>query len=218
MKKILLVLVCLIFLVGCNKTTKQKETEKEDIFVLEKIDKEKDWVYLTKYKSLNIWNEDRDISILTINVKSESVENVNLELKNFVVNSVNKYEIYDNRLIVGNVIDYDYYVSDKYISVIQRYFMTSDDMVGDKYENVYVISLENGKRIDNSEIRKIYKMSEDDIYEKIENKLKGNDVDYWMSLIKKNGYKLYINKEEKLCVLFDIITDDEVIKKELVLN
>jgi len=141
-----------------------------------------------------------------------------LELKNFVVNSVNKYEVFDGRLIVGNVIDYDYYVSDNYISVIQRYFMTSDDMVGDKYENVYVISLKDGKRIDNNDIRKIFKVSEEDLYNKIEKQLDNKDVDYWMSLIKKNGYKLYINKEDQLCVLFDIVTDDEVIKKELVLN
>ena len=218
MKKFLLVLVCLVLLVGCNKTNKEKTTEKKDSFVLEKIDKEKDWVYLTKYKSLNIWNKDRNINIITINVASEAVENVNLELKNFVVNSVNKYEIYDNRLIVGNVIDYDYYVSDNYITVIQRYFMTSDDMVGDKHENVYVISLKDGKRIDNDEIRKIFKISEEDLYKKIEAKLDNKDVDYWMSLVKKNGYKLYINDKDNLCVVFDIATDDEVIKKELVLN
>ena len=118
---------------------------------------------------------DEKTTVITISVKDQNpvvaasvADSVCLILQTFITN----YHSSKAR------IDYDYYVSDKYISVIQRYFMTSDDMVGDKYENVYVISLENGKRIDNSEIRKIYKMSEDDIYEKIENKLKGNDVDY----------------------------------------
>ena len=218
MKKFLILLLCTLVLFGCQKKEEPKAEKKDDKFVLEKIDSTKDYVYLTKYTSLDVWGEPKDINILTINIKGETIDNINMELKNFVVNSVNKYYVEENYLVQGNVIDYDYYVSDKYIYVIQRYFMTSDDMVGDKKENVYVISLETGKKLSNEDILKIFELSEEQLYEKIEKKLRSTDLDYWMSIIRKNGYTLYITDNNKLAVLLDIETESELIKKELVFN
>ena len=218
MKKFLILLICILALCGCKKQEKEPEAKKEEKFVLEKIDTTKDYVYLTKYTDLIVWGEPKDINILTINVKGSTIDNINMELKNFVVNSVNNYYISENYLVQGNVIDYDYYVSDKYISVIQRYFMTSDDMVGDKKENVYVVSLETGKKLSNEDILKIFNITEEELYEKIEKKLRSTDLDYWMSIIRKNGYTLYITDNNKLAVLLDIETEDELIKKELVFN
>jgi len=219
MKKAIIIILCLFILVGCGKKTTEEDLINivDENFELEKVNEDKDWVYLTEYKTLKLVEKDYELDLLTINVNSEDVENVNLELKRFVINSYNEYEIYDNLLVQGNVITYKYYVTDNYISVIQNYYMTVDTMVGDKKENLYVIDLSTGKTISNEELLSKFNLTIDDIYNTIE-KEESEDKNYELSSIKENGYKLYVNDDNKLCVIFDVITDNETIKKDLVIQ
>lgn len=219
MKKIIVLLFSLmIVLVGCGQKENSTVTKKEESKTIEKIDKSKDYVYLTKFTNLIIWNVERNIDILTINLKSDDVNKINSEINKFVVDSVNDYQVYANTLVQGNVIDYDYYVSDNYISVIMRYYLTSDDMVGDKHEKVYVVSLDKGTKLSNEDILKAFNITEEELYSKVQGKLKQDEIDESMNSIKTSGYSLFINNNDKLGVLFDVTEENKIIKKELVFN
>lgn len=200
------------------KDNKNVDDNQDNDFILEKVDNEKDYVYLTKYKSITYDNEEYELNNLIINIKSEDVDNINLELKSFVIKSFKDMEISDGVLKNGNIINYDYYMSDKFISVIQRYYPYIDSIVGEEEDNVYVISLDTGKTINNEDIIQYYQYDEDYLMEMIEEKTDSDDIAFTMMNIKNNGYKLYINDKDKLCVIFNEIDDNQSIRKELVLN
>ncbi len=213
MKRIVVVLFCLIALLGCTK--KDKVTKiKEKPFEIVKIDDSKELVYLTKYDQVVINNAEKDINILTINLKSEDVDNINLEIKNFVINSINTSKSMGKNLFTGNAIDYSYYINDNYISVIQKYDFMLDSKKEKENENVYNVSLKTGKKLENKDLLKEFDMSEEKIYSMIDDK----DKDYWITYIKENGYKLFVGDNNKLHCIIEIETDNETIKKELVLN
>ena len=46
---------------------------------------------------------------------------------------------------------------------------------------------------------------------------KVEDADYVVMYIKNNGYLLYINDEDELVLLYDYVSDDKELKKELIL-
>ncbi len=219
MKKILIIFICLLILVGCAKNNEKKEINNiEKEFILEKKDIEKDYVYLNNYKTISYDDIIYEIKNLVINIKSEDAENVNLELRSFVNKSYKEMEFKDEKLIKGNIINYDYYVNDKYISIIQRYYPYINGLKGEEQDNVYVISLETGKVINNKEILKKYDYSEEELYEMLENKVNSEDILFTILNIKNNGYKLFIDDNDKLNIIYEEIDNDDSIKKELVLN
>ena len=218
MKKVLIILVCLLLVVGCSSKKEETKEEVKEKFVLEKIDDSKDLVYETDYKSVEVSNKPYELKILTVNIKGENIENVNKELKNFVVNSFKNYQVYEGILVQGNVINHDYYVTDDYISIIQRYYMSVDTMVGDKKENVYVISLKTGRTLDNEAILKEFDLSKDDLEKKVTNKLDSTEADFELMNFKQGEYNLYINGDNKLCIIFNVEEDLQTIKKELILD
>ena len=219
MKKILVVILCLLLLTGCGKQEeKQKEEANQEPFVLAKVDESKDYVYLTDYKKVKLVSEDYNLQMLIVNVKGSAIDNVNLELKSFVQKSYDEYQIYEGLLIQGKIINYEYYITDDYISIIQKYYMSVDTMHGDEDYNSYVISLKNGKVVDNDYLLKEFKYSEDDVMNKLEKNIKDEDSDYIISRIKKDGFDLFVDKDNKLNVLYRVINDDESVIKKLVLN
>lgn len=218
MKKALIILCCLLLLVGCKKKEEQKEEPKEEKFVLTKVVEDQEYVYLVDYKTVKLANKDYKLQNLIVNIKGSAIDNVNLELKSFVQKSYDDYQIYEGLLVQGNVISYEYYITDEYISIIQEYYMTVDTMRGDEDYNSYVISLKTGKTVDNKTLLDKYGFTEDDIYKKLEKNIKNEDSDYIISRIKKDGYNLYVNGDDKLVVLYRVINDDESIIKKLVLN
>ena len=113
MKKVLIIAFSLLLLVGCNK--KEEVVEKKEPvvkFTLEKIDNDKDYVYFSNYKEV-VFKDDRYLyKYPVVNIKGNDIENLNLELKNFVINSFKDAEIYENKLSSGNIIDYKEYVTD----------------------------------------------------------------------------------------------------------
>ena len=220
MKKVLIVLICLLLLVGCNKESKKDNVDKdnEETFVIEKIDTTKDYVYFSKYKEVNMSSGVYTYQYPIINIKSEEIENLNLELKNFVIRSYKDAGIYEEYLNSGNVVNYQYYMTEEYISIIQSSYYYIDGMVGEYSDKVYVVSLNNGKIISNKTILDNHGISENDLYKMVEQKVDSDDVAFALMNIKENGYYLYVNNEDKLGIIFYEVTDEEEIRKELVLN
>lgn len=218
MKKIIILLITLLTLIGCSDKTEIKEEKNNDTeFILEKIDSDKDFVYLSDYKTISYDNNDYKLQYLTINIKSNDIENINLELKSFVVRAFKDMEFKDNKLIRGKVISYDWNITDNYVSVIQRYYPYINGIIGEEEDNVYVISLKNGNIMNNKDLLNNFDLAEEEIYDFIDKHSDLDDVEFTKMNIKNNGYKLYV-KDNKLNIIYYEIDDTESIRKELVLN
>lgn len=219
MKKFLLIVICLLLIVGCKEEKKvvDKKSIEED-FVVEKVDSTKGYVFFSRYKEVEISSGKYIFQYPVINIKSEEIENLNLELKNFIVRSYKDAGIYDGYLNSGNISNYNYYITDEYISIVQSSYYYIDGMIGEYSDKVYVVSLDNGKIISNDTILDDNGIDEEMLYEMLEKKLDTDDIAYSLLNIKENGYSLYINNEDKLCIIFYEVTDEEEIRKELVLN
>ncbi len=220
MKKVFLIIVCLFMIVGCKDTKKDLETneDKETKFELKKLDESKDYVYLIDNRTFKLDNKDYLIQTLNINLNSDDVSNINLEIKTFVNNSIKNAVLDNNNLKQGNVISYKYYVTKDYISVIQNYYFYVNGIKGEDKSNVYVISLIDGKRLSNNKLLEIYSLDEDKLYEMLESIIDSEDVLYTISNIKNHGYDLYVNNDNKLCMIYDEVTDEYSEKKELILK
>lgn len=219
MKKILLIIICLLMITGCNKNKiNEDEINNEKPFILEKVKNDKDYVYLSDYRNLIYEDKEYKLQNLIINIKSDDVDNINLELKSFVTRSFKDMDIDGNKVRKGNIISYDYHVTEKYISIIQRYYPYINGVIGEEMDNVYILSLETGKVLNNEDILKIYEYTQEELYELIKEKTDSEDKAYTIMNIKNNGYKLYIDKNNKLNIIYYEIDDNDSIRKELVLN
>lgn len=218
MKKVFIILICFILLVGCTNEKEEVKSVKKEEFVIEKIDSNKDFVYFNKYKEISIGDDNYIYQYPVVNIKSDEVDNLNLELKNFVIRSYKDAGIYEGILNSGNVIDYKYYVTDDFISIVQSHYYYIDGMIGEYDDKVYVLSFDNGKILNNEDILKKINMTEDVLYDKLEKVIDSEDVAFSLMNIKESGYSLYVNNEDKLCIIYYEVTNDEGIRKELVLN
>ncbi len=217
MKKILIVLVCLFLIVGCKGNEVKEEivdNANEETFIVEKIDTTKDYVYLQKYKELKLAGNDYSLDILVINIKGDDIDNVNLELKSFINKSYQNMNIYDDEISQGNIISYEYYKTDKYLSILQKYYVYVDGIVGEEYVNIYNISLDTGKVLSNDSILDDFMITEDELFKKMENSIVSEDILYTMMNIKKDGYYLYVNNSGNLVVSYYEVDDENVVRKE----
>lgn len=110
MKKMIVLVTLIIFISACGVKEKNIDEIKEKQFVLEKVDHQKDYVYLSEYKDMFYNNEEYILNNLIINIKSEDVDNINLELKSFVIKSFKDMKIDNGNLKNGNIINYDHYL------------------------------------------------------------------------------------------------------------
>ena len=220
MKKYLLILVCLLFLVGCTKEEVKniEEPVVEEKFILNKVDENKDYVYFNNYKEVLVEGETYVYKYPVVNIVSEEVDNLNLELKNYVIKSYKNAGIYEGNLNSGTIIDYDTYVTEKYISIVQKYYYYIDGMIGEEESKVYVLSLNSGKLVNNEYLLKDYDLTEKELLDKARDKVVTDDIEFAIMNMKNNGYELYVNNENILCMVYYEITNDEAIRKELVLN
>ncbi|MGN1371949.1 MAG: hypothetical protein ACI4XM_06730 [Candidatus Coprovivens sp.] len=220
MKKIVLFILLLILLVGCQNKNNQEEKKSTntETFVVEKIDDSKDYVHLQKYQELKLDGNDYSLDILVINIKGDDIDNVNLELKSFVTKSYQNMEIYNSEISQGNIISYEYYKTDKYLSVLQKYYAYVDGIVGEENVNFYNISLDNGKVLNNNLILESFKITEEELLEKLENGIVSEDISYTMMNIKKDGYDLYIDNNGNLVVSYYEIDNENCQRKEWTLE
>lgn len=220
MKKLIILIICLFLVTGCFNNKKNEDTEhSEEKFILEKIDNDRDYVYLEEYKKLK-YNDGKEyiLNNLVLNIKGNVVDNINLEIKNYVMNSYHNMSLKDDVINYGNIIDFDYYVTEKYISIVQNVKFYINNMMSDKDTNVYVISLLDGKLMNNDKILDEYDLDEDKILEYLEEHIDNEDKDYVLMQIKNDGYKLFINDEGKVVISYNDILDDISIRKELVIK
>lgn len=219
MKKVLVILICLFLLVGCDNGNKEEkvDTNNEEKFIVEKIDVTKDYVYFNKYKELKLGGNDYSLDILVINIKGDDIDNVNLELKSFVNKSYRNMEIYEGEISQGNIVSYEYYKTDKYLSILQKYYIYIDGIIGDECINFYTISLDTGKVMSNNMILDDFEITEEELFKKIEDGIDTEDVSYTMMNIKKDGYYLYINSNEDLVVSYYEVDDENIMRKDFVL-
>lgn len=219
MKKIFIFLICCLLICGCSnkKEDQNKEEKKEQEFILEKIDNKQDYIYLQPYHNLIVNGDEYILNYLIVNIKSDDVQNVNLELRSFVTKSYQNMIIENNELKQGNVVDYKYYKTDEYISILQLYYPYINGVYGEESSNIYVISLKSGEVLSNEEILNDFNISEDELFDKIEENIDSEDVLYSMMNIKEEGYSLYVNSDNKLVVSYYEVNDENSVRKELVL-
>lgn len=219
MKKILLLIIISFTLISCGVKEDESINDKKENeeFKLEKVDNTRDFVYSLNYKKFLVDGKEYNLEYYVINIKGENIDNVNLELKSFVNKSYQNMLFDDNELKQGNVINYNYYKSSNYLSVIQKYYPYMNGEYGEEGINVYVISLNNGKVLSNEDILEIYDLTEEDLYKKMEDKIESEDVLYSIMNIKKDGYDLFINNDGKLVASYYEVDDVNSIRKEIVL-
>ena len=207
----------------CSCTNKNEEKEnlqnsEVEIKEVKKIDDLKEYVYFTDYKNLILDNGNEYIlKNAYVNLDSEEVKTINLELKNFVLKSYKNLGIENKKVIYGNVISYDYYITEEYISLLQHSSYYINGSLGVANTNIYVINIKNGKIVDNNELMNKFDLTEEKIYEKVRKNLDSDDVEYSIMNM-KNNYSLYINNDNKLVLSFIEINNEEEIKRELILN
>ena len=215
MKKIVILVILLLCLVGCNDKKISREPEDKVVY---KKDNSLEYLVDKSYKEYILSNGDLYFSQYPeINLDSEEMNNLNLTLKNNILLNVKGFVIEDNKVIKGNIVKYRSYVSNKYISIIEDNVSYFNGTYGNKVTKVYNVDIKTGVIIDNYKLLKLYDEDEEDIYEEIR---ESNivDSDYVAMYVRNNGYNLYVDDKGNLVLLFEYVNDDETIEKELILE
>ena len=206
-------LLCMI--VGCEE---KKVEEKEYVVAVDKISDELDYVLVTYYKDYKLSNGDSyKAETLSINLDTEEMSNLSMTLKNNIYLTTKEFKLNENNEVTnGSLISYKYYETDRYISIIESDTNYFNNTYGSVVNKTYVINKTTGEVLDNDNILSLYKLEEQDIYDKVK-KSEVEEADYVVMYIKNNGYLLYINDKDELVLMYDYVSDEEEIKKELIL-
>ena len=121
-------------------------------------------------------------------------------------------------LITGNLIDFDYYCIDDYLVIDETITSYLNEEKNDVVNNYYVINIKSGKLLFKEDFYSIFDVSYDDIINYLSNNITGEDADYIVQMIKNSDFNLYINKDNKLTIVYNEYSDDEIKQKELVYN
>ena len=215
MKKLFVLIVLLLCLVGCDD--KKIEEEPENVIVTKK-DENKDYLMPQTYKTY-VLSDGRsyNASWLDINLNSEEMSNLNLTLKNNILLNTKGFEMIDGKVVKGTIVEYKYYEGVNYLSIVEESVSFFNNTYGSTTYNVYNIDISKGIIVDNDTLLSSFNKTEEDIF----NSLRNSDIsdsDYVIMYIKNNGYNLYVNSDNKLVLSFVYVNDEEEIKKELVLN
>jgi hypothetical protein len=202
-------------IVGCED---KKIEDKEHVVAVDKISDELDYVLVAYYKDYKLSNGDGyKAETLSINLDTEEMSNLSMTLKNNIYLTTKEFKLNENNEVTnGCLISYKYYESDKYISIIEEDKNYFNNMYGNVVNKTYVINKTTGEVLDNDNILSLYKLEEQDIYDKVK-KSEVEEADYVVMYIKNNGYLLYINDKDELVLMYDYVSDEEEIKKELIL-
>ena len=220
MKKLLVLLISIILLTGCNKNEKSVDdiSINEQTTELKKIDENQDKVFFNTYRKLKLNGELYELKIPTINFNSQDISSINLEMKSFVGDCYKNLSLNDTEIVAGNIVDYETFEYDKYVTVKQNYYFYYEGNKMSHDANIYAIDYSIGKFLSNEDILLIYDISQDDLFELLEKKINSNDTELTMLSIKNDGYKLFINNDGKLVIFYIETNDDDQVKKELILN
>ena len=216
-KKIIILLFLVLLLCSCGKKNDIKNND-ENNKVITKINSNEDVLFYENYKIIIVNGEEHLLRIPIVNSNSDDALNVSLELKNEVINTYMSYKLIDNVLITGNLIDFDYYCIDDYLVIDETITSYLNEEKNDVVNNYYVINIKSGKLLFKEDFYSIFDVSYDDIINYLSNNITGEDADYIVQMIKNSDFNLYINKDNKLTIVYNEYSDDEIKQKELVYN
>ena len=219
-KKLLFTLILLILLFGCGEKVTNNVQKQEDntVVTVSKVNDLEDYIYFENYKKImldGLNNYILDIPI--INLDSDNIKTVNLEIKSFVISCYNEYVINNDKLVRGKYITYEYYINDKYITLMIKYNMYNNGILDNDNYIIYNIDKNNGVLLDNKDLLKLFVIDENELPYLVRNNIESEDIEYTVTCMKENYY-LYIDKDNKLHLLFFENTDDEQIKRDLIIS
>ena len=217
MKKVLFLLIIILFIGGCgNKDLSEKK--EEEVITVNKLDNSKDYIYFDTYKKYDMGDLDiYKLDIPVINIDNSYISSINLEIKSFILNSVSVFILDNNTFIGGKYITYEYYISNKYASLLIKHNNYSNGVMDSDNYIIYNIDLSKGNSVNNKELLKSFLIDENELPLILRNKLESEDVEYSI-LCMKNEYYLYVDNDNKLHLLFFEIDDENKIKKDLIIN
>jgi hypothetical protein len=215
MKKIIILIVLVLCLVGCND---KKVSFKKPDKIVNKIDQTKPYLESKKYKEYVLSNGDLYFAEWTeVNLDNEEMSNLNLTLKNNILLSTKSFEVLDNKVTKGSIVNYRSYISRNFLSIVEETKSYFNGIYGSTITKVYNIDIKTGVIVDNTKLLRYFEEEEEDIYEEIrESRIP--DADYVAMYVRNNGYNLYVDAQGRLVLLLEYVNDDETIKKELVLE
>lgn len=216
-KKIIILLFLVLLLCSCGRKNDIKNND-ENNKVITKINSNEDVLFYENYKIIIVNGEEHLLRIPIVNSNSDDALNVSLELKNEVINTYMSYKLIDNVLITGNLIDFDYYCINDYLVIDETITSYLNEEKNDVVNNYYVINIKSGKLLFKEDFYSIFDVSYDDIINYLSNNITGEDADYIVQMIKNSDFNLYINKDNKLTIVYNEYSDDEIKQKELVYN
>ena len=216
-KKIIILLFLVLLLCSCGRKNDIKNND-ENNKVITKINSNEDVLFYENYKIIIVNGEEHLLRIPIVNSNSDDALNVSLELKNEVINTYMSYKLIDNVLITGNLIDFDYYCINDYLVIDETITSYLNEEKNDVVNNYYVINIKSGKLLFKEDFYSIFDVTYDDIINYLSNNITGEDSDYIVQMIKNSDFNLYINKDNKLTIVYNEYSDDEIKQKELVYN
>ena len=201
MKKVLLliVIVCVMVLVGCENTQKPIETANEtstnevineDVELVSKIDDNKEWVYKADYEndvdktSYELYDHTyrlEDIKVPFININSEDATNANKEIKQTYDTAIEAFKegLVDEMTYVDEC-DYKNYENNNVISVLTTLGIGATDVVHPIY-NTYNFDLKTGNLMTFDEVVAKSNIIPEELDEKVK-----NTIDKYLDLILDN--------------------------------
>ena len=215
MKKVCIFVILLMMLSGCT-LSKNKENNVEDNSV-GKIDVKKDYVNETLFKSYKLSNgDDYDAKYIDININSDGVKQFNERLKNNIVNN-STLEIKKNKIIKGNIITYEKYVSKEFVTIIENVDSYFEGNIVSSVSNYYIFDIMYGKIYNNDGLLEYFHLEEEDLFNKL-SKSDVEDSDYITMYVKNNGYYLYVDENEKLIMEYVFVGDNGEEKNKLIIK
>lgn len=215
MKKVCIFVILLMMLSGCT-LSKNKENNIEDNSV-GKIDVNKDYVNETLFKSYKLSNgEDYDAKYIDININSDGVKQFNERLKNNIVNN-STLEIKKNKIIKGNIITYEKYVSKEFVTIIENVDSYFEGNIVSSISNYYIFDIMYGKIYNNDGLLEYFHLEEEDLFNKL-SKSDVEDIDYITMYVKNNGYYLYVDENGKLIMEYVFVGDNGEEKNKLIIK
>jgi hypothetical protein len=204
-----------MLLSGCT-LSKNKENNIEDNSV-GKIDVNKEYVNETLFKSYKLCNgEDYDAKYIDININSDGVKQFNERLKNNIVNN-STLEIKKNKIIKGNIITYEKYVSKEFVTIIENVDSYFEGNIVSSISNYYIFDIMYGKIYNNDGLLEYFHLEEEDLFNKL-SKSDVEDSDYITMYVKNNGYYLYVDENEKLIMEYVFVGDNGEEKNKLIIK
>lgn len=215
MKKVCIFVILLMMLSGCT-LSKNKENNIEDNSV-GKIDVKKDYVNETLFKSYKLSNgDDYDAKYIDININSDGVKQFNERLKNNIVNN-STLEIKKNKIIKGNIITYEKYVSKEFVTIIENVDSYFEGNIVSSISNYYIFDIMYGKIYNNDGLLEYFHLEEEDLFNKL-SKSDVEDIDYITMYVKNNGYYLYVDENGKLIMEYVFVGDNGEEKNKLIIK